>query len=75
MLYGASPFSDTLASKLDLRPAMTLTSKVIAVQYFIQEIRLDMDKLSVQIAPCVWVLLHVGTQTDTRGMHLLAHQY
>ncbi len=33
MLYGASPFSDTSASKLDLRPAMTLSSKVIAVQY------------------------------------------
>ena len=33
MLYGASPFSDTSASELDLRPAMTLTSKVIAVQY------------------------------------------
>lgn len=33
MLYGASPFSDTSANKLDLRPAMTLSSKVIAVQY------------------------------------------
>jgi len=33
MLYGASPLSDTSASELDLRPAMTLTSKVIAVQY------------------------------------------
>lgn len=32
MLYGASPFSDTSASELDLRPAMTLTSKIIAVQ-------------------------------------------
>ena len=33
MLYGASPFSDIPASELDLHSAMTLTSKVIAVQY------------------------------------------
>jgi alanine racemase len=33
MLYGSSPFPDISASELDLRPAMTLTSKVIAVQY------------------------------------------
>lgn len=32
MLYGASPFADTTASALDLRPAMTLTSEIIAVQ-------------------------------------------
>ncbi len=32
MLYGSSPFSDISASELDLRSAMTLTSKVIAVQ-------------------------------------------
>tara|TARA_B100000686_G_scaffold190009_1_gene196667 strand:- start:704 stop:1777 length:1074 start_codon:yes stop_codon:yes gene_type:complete len=33
MLYGASPFSDISASELDLRPSMTLTSEIIAVQY------------------------------------------
>ena len=33
MLYGSSPFPDISASELDLRSAMTLTSKVIAVQY------------------------------------------
>lgn len=32
MLYGASPFSDTSAENLDLQPAMTVSSKVIAVQ-------------------------------------------
>jgi len=32
MLYGSSPFSDISASELDLRSAMTLTSKIIAVQ-------------------------------------------
>ncbi|ARU32654.1 alanine racemase [Sulfuriferula sp. AH1] len=31
-LYGASPFADTAASALDLRPAMTLHSRIIAVQ-------------------------------------------
>jgi alanine racemase len=33
MLYGSSPLSDISASELDLRPAMTLASKVIAVQH------------------------------------------
>ncbi len=32
MLYGASPFADTPAQQLDLRPAMSLQSAVIAVQ-------------------------------------------
>ena len=32
MLYGASPFSDTAASELDLFPAMTVSSRIIAVQ-------------------------------------------
>ncbi len=32
MLYGASPFSDTTASELDLCPAMTVSSRIIAVQ-------------------------------------------
>lgn len=32
MLYGASPFADTGAAALGLRPAMTLTSELIAVQ-------------------------------------------
>jgi alanine racemase len=32
MLYGASPFADTTADELDLRPAMTVLSKIIAVQ-------------------------------------------
>ena len=32
MLYGASPFADTGAAALGLRPAMTLTSEIIAVQ-------------------------------------------
>lgn len=32
MLYGASPFTDTTASELDLYPAMTISSKIIAVQ-------------------------------------------
>jgi alanine racemase len=32
MLYGASPFANTAASELDLHPAMTVSSKVIAVQ-------------------------------------------
>ncbi|MBL80070.1 MAG: alanine racemase [Nitrosomonadaceae bacterium] len=32
MLYGASPFSDISASELDLRPSMTFTSEIIAVQ-------------------------------------------
>ncbi len=32
MLYGASPFSETPAHELNLRPVMTLRSKIIAVQ-------------------------------------------
>ncbi|SCX51311.1 alanine racemase [Nitrosospira sp. Nsp1] len=32
MLYGASPFADTTAGELDLHPAMTVSSKIIAVQ-------------------------------------------
>lgn len=32
MLYGASPFADQTAAALNLRPAMTVSSKVIAVQ-------------------------------------------
>ncbi len=32
LLYGASPFSDTSAAQLGLRPAMTLTSRILAVQ-------------------------------------------
>jgi alanine racemase len=32
MLYGASPLCGTSAAELDLRPAMTISSKVIAVQ-------------------------------------------
>ena len=32
MLYGSSPFSDVAASSLDIEPAMTLTSEIIAVQ-------------------------------------------
>ncbi len=32
MLYGASPFADTGAAALGLRPVMTLTSEIIAVQ-------------------------------------------
>lgn len=32
MLYGASPFADMTAQQLGLRPAMTLTSRIIAVQ-------------------------------------------
>ncbi len=32
MLYGSSPFADTNAGELDLQPAMTVSSKIIAVQ-------------------------------------------
>ena len=32
-LYGASPFADCAAEDLDLRPAMTLTTSVIAVRF------------------------------------------
>jgi len=32
MLYGASPFSDASASELGLKPAMTLSSRIIATQ-------------------------------------------
>ncbi len=32
MLYGASPFADVSAQQLGLRPAMTLTSRIIATQ-------------------------------------------
>jgi len=32
MLYGASPFADKTAAELGLRPVMTLTSRIIAVQ-------------------------------------------
>lgn len=32
MLYGASPFSDVSAAQLGLKPAMTLTSRIIATQ-------------------------------------------
>ena len=32
MLYGASPFADTSAQQLGLRPAMTLRSEIIAIQ-------------------------------------------
>jgi alanine racemase len=31
MLYGASPFSDQTAADLNLQPAMTLSSKIIAI--------------------------------------------
>lgn len=34
MLYGASPFSDSLAADHGLRPVMTLRSRLIAVNYF-----------------------------------------
>ena len=33
MLYGCSPFADKSADSLDLRPAMTLTSELIATQH------------------------------------------
>jgi alanine racemase len=33
MLYGCSPFSDRTAESLNLKPAMTLTSEIIAVQH------------------------------------------
>ncbi|HWA36411.1 MAG TPA: alanine racemase, partial [Burkholderiales bacterium] len=33
MLYGGSPFGDVGASRLDLRPAMTLSSEIIATQH------------------------------------------
>ena len=33
MLYGASPFVDTSAQQLGLRPAMTLQSRILAVQH------------------------------------------
>jgi alanine racemase len=33
MLYGATPFADVSAAQLDLRPVMTLTSQIIAVQH------------------------------------------
>lgn len=32
MLYGASPFSDKTAAELNLKPVMTLSSKIIAIQ-------------------------------------------
>lgn len=32
MLYGGSPFADASAASFDLRPAMTLTSRIIGVQ-------------------------------------------
>jgi alanine racemase len=32
MLYGASPFADQSAAELELKPVMTLTSEVIAIQ-------------------------------------------
>jgi alanine racemase len=32
MLYGSSPFAETSAGDLELRPAMTLTSRIIATQ-------------------------------------------
>lgn len=32
MLYGASPFADRTAAELDLYPAMTISSRIIAVQ-------------------------------------------
>ena len=32
MLYGSSPFADTSAQQLGLRPAMTLSSRIIAIQ-------------------------------------------
>ncbi|MCW5599912.1 MAG: alanine racemase [Nitrosomonas sp.] len=33
MLYGASPLLDKTAAELDLRPVMTVTSKIIAIQH------------------------------------------
>src|SRR5688500_6063745 len=33
MLYGCSPFSDRSAESLDLKPAMTLTSEIVATQH------------------------------------------
>ena len=33
MLYGCSPFADRSAESLDLKPAMTLTSEIIATQH------------------------------------------
>lgn len=34
MLYGASPFADALPEHPNLRPVMTLTSRIISVQHF-----------------------------------------
>jgi alanine racemase len=36
MLYGCSPFADETAAQLDLQPAMTLTSELIATQQLAQ---------------------------------------
>jgi alanine racemase len=36
MLYGCSPFADRSAESLDLKPAMTLTSEIIATQHLQQ---------------------------------------
>jgi alanine racemase len=36
MLYGCSPFADRSAAQLDLQPAMTLTSELIATQHLEQ---------------------------------------
>lgn len=33
MLYGASPLTDKTASELDLRPVMTVSSRIIAIQH------------------------------------------
>ncbi|HEY7986514.1 MAG TPA: alanine racemase, partial [Methylophilaceae bacterium] len=33
MLYGSSPFSDVAAASLNLRPAMSLSSEIIAIQH------------------------------------------
>lgn len=37
MLYGASPFIDKTAAELDLRPVMTVSSQIIAIQHLAEK--------------------------------------
>jgi alanine racemase len=59
MLYGCSPFADRTAESLGLKPAMTLTSEIIAIQHLQQGERVGYGfayeaggKMSVGVVAC-----------------------
>jgi alanine racemase len=68
MLYGASPFADVSAAALDLRPVMTLESRLIAVQTLAPVIASVMGVPLPPIGLCALAWLPAVTPTATRAM-------